>query len=184
MVKRAAAAPRDGAASVAPGPERLDDGQVFALAGRYEKAQRLEGRAKQLKQDFAGRIVAELDQRKLSRLEAPDGSGVTVVRNESWDADGLYRRCPSPLRETLFRESHDLNALPEAVRARIVARLHPGQRAAIARQELDTAALAAARVEKKIGERVLRPCRKLGSPYIRVSHGGPRKVAVPRRGRP
>ena len=153
-------------------PERLADDQVLALAARYERAARLEGRVQRIKQDCAARVIGQLDLRRVKSLAGEDTT-VTKVQAVGYDGEALYAACDDEQRAELFTSVLDLQPLPAEVRATLIELLSERERAAITRHVLDTAALQAAVATRRIKAATVRRAEKPGAPYIKVSHGGP-----------
>jgi len=157
----------------APAP-RLTDDELLRQTQRYERAKRIEGSVKRLAGECQRLIVGELGARGVREWDGPE-THVTVVSTTRTTVDGdrLYELLGRGERAAAYRTEHDLNALPEEIRARILNELAPAARRAITRRVLDPAALEAAVVSGRVAEDKVAVCSATTSsePYVRISHG-------------
>ncbi|HEX8321018.1 hypothetical protein [Longimicrobium sp.] len=150
---------------------RLDDNALFDRAARYEQAKRIQGRVERIAKEVQGQICDELQLRGVGSVDDGRETTITLVQTVTYDADGLAGEVTPAVRRDLFEESHDLNALPEDVRATILESLTPAQRRGIRSLAIKNVKALQEAIGKRITVAKARKHRKLGSPYIRISHG-------------
>lgn len=160
----------------------LTTGEVFALASKYEVAQKTAAAADADRREAANAIVGELERRKTSALESDEFGAftrITKVQNESvvYDEATLYKALTPAQRREAFDYSIDISILPEADRKALnkalIDLLSPAQRKAARRHRLNVDRLSAAVQEGIISQDVVAEHAEVvkSAAYIRISHG-------------